>query len=86
MTSSNARPVTVVTDSTADIPASLLSTRTIEIVPLTVRLGEAEYVDGVELGSLDLLAAMRDGILPKTSQPSIGAFSAIYASLLERNV
>lgn len=77
------RPVAIVTDSTADIPAGLLADRDIEIVPLTVRLGNAEYVDGIELGPEDLLAAMRDGIVPQTSQPSIGAFTAVYAKLLD---
>lgn len=76
------RPVSIVTDSAADISAGLLVNLPIDVVPLTVRLGDEEYVDGDGFGPVDLLAAMNDGIMPRTSQPSIGSFAATYARLL----
>ena len=43
--------VTIVTDSTADIPEELIRKYGIHIVPLRVLFGEETYADGVDLTS-----------------------------------
>ncbi|MBX6341818.1 MAG: DegV family protein [Thermomicrobiaceae bacterium] len=84
MSAPAARPVHVVTDSTADIPEPLLAGRPITVVPLLVEVGGRTYRDGVDLSRDEFLAALRRGELPRTSQPPIGAFQEVYRDLIER--
>lgn len=63
-------PVRVVTDSASDLPASLAADHDVRIVPLTVRFGSNEYVDGEELTSerfWELLETTSH--LPETAPP-----------------
>lgn len=65
----------IVTDSSCDIPAALVDGRAIDVVPLTIRFGDDEFVDQIELSSdafWDRLAAGPD--LPETAAPSAGSF------------
>lgn len=74
--------VRIVTDSTCDLPAELVTQHGIVVVPLTVSFGEAAFLDGVELGPdafYERLAAAAD--LPKTSQPSVERFRRVYDEL-----
>mgnify|MGYP005840509163 FL=1 len=74
--------VKVVTDSTADLPPSVVARYGITVVPLNVHFGEQTFKDGVDLKSQDffekLVAAPR---LPTTSQPSVGEFLDTYRAL-----
>jgi len=74
--------VKVVTDSTADLPPSVVAKYGITVVPLNVHFGEQTFKDGVDLKSQDffekLVAAPR---LPTTSQPSVGEFLDTYRAL-----
>lgn len=72
----------IVTDSSCDIPADLVDELGITIVPLTIRFGDEEFVDKVELSSdrfWDRLIA-GDG-LPETAAPSAGTFVETYERL-----
>ena len=80
---SQARPVHIVTDSTSDLTWDLLAGQPVTIVPLTVEIGGAVFRDGVDLSREDFLARLRQGELPRTSQPSVGAFQAVYRELIE---
>ncbi len=67
--------IQIFTDSTGDIPRSMQEQLKIHILPLTVRFGDEEYKDGVNL-SLDefytkLISAEK---LPTTSQVPVGVF------------
>ena len=62
--------VKIVTDSAADLPAEQVQAHGIRVVPLTIRFGDDEYVDGVDLtpeafyekmASLDVLPATAAG-------------------------
>jgi DegV family protein with EDD domain len=67
--------VRIVTDSSCDLPEELTSALGIEVVPLTVRFGDDEYVDRVELTVAEFyskMAASPD--LPQTAAPAPGAF------------
>lgn len=70
--------VVVVTDSGADLPSTVgeaTGPPAIEIVPLTIRFGEEELVDRLELSNADFWARCATSReLPTTAAPSIGAF------------
>ncbi|MGH2535020.1 MAG: DegV family protein [Thermomicrobiales bacterium] len=77
--SSASRTVTVVTDSTADIPGPLAASLGIRVVPLSVRFGEQTFLDGVELSPAEFLAKLvASPELPKTSQPPTTAFETVF--------
>lgn len=76
--------VRIVTDSSCDLPADLATELGIEIVPLTIRFGDDEYVDRVELGPEEFWARMRESpFLPETSAPSAGAFEDVFRRLAD---
>lgn len=76
------RPVWIVTDSTADLPSSLLEGLPIRIVPLIIDVGGRSYFDQVDITSERVAALLRAKQLLRTSQPSVGAFQAVYEPLL----
>lgn len=77
-----AKPVRVVTDSTADLPAELAAELGITVVPLKVIFGPETYQDGVDLTSEEFFRKLQQADeLPTTSQPSVGEFQAIYQRL-----
>jgi DegV family protein with EDD domain len=75
--------VTIVTDSTAYIPADLLMQLDIRVVPLNVIWGEESYADGVEILPDDFYRRMAaTKLIPTTSQPSILSMKNIFEPLL----
>jgi DegV family protein with EDD domain len=80
-----ARPVQVVTDSTADLPPHLAASLGIAVVPLIVRFGERSFRDGIELDPSRFLTELRAASdLPKTSQPPETAFEDVFQDALTR--
>ena len=74
--------VAIVYDSTADLPVPERATW--RMVPLTVAFGTDELRDYVDLDADAFYARLqRDPHHPTTSQPSPGAFAAVYRELLE---
>jgi len=74
--------ITIVTDSGADIPSELVSSLGITVVPLTLSFGEQTYLDGVELSPDEFYERLiNEGIMPTTSQPSVGKFIEVYKEL-----
>jgi DegV family protein with EDD domain len=77
--------IRVVTDSACDLPAPLVEALGIEVVPLTIRFGDDEFVDQVELSAAEFWDRVeRSDKLPETAAPSPGAFEARYRHLMER--
>lgn len=76
--------VQVVTDSTADLPDALIQGLPISVVPLSVEIDGTIYRDGIDLTREEFLSQLRSGALPRTSQPSIGAFQETYQPILDR--
>ncbi|MFN8111530.1 MAG: DegV family protein, partial [Thermoleophilia bacterium] len=75
----------IVFDSTADIPPDTITHPSWRMVPLTVRFGEEEYRDNLDLSGAEFYEKLRTSReLPRTSAPSPGAFEACYAELMER--
>ncbi len=67
--------VRIVTDSACDLPGPLADSLGIEIVPLTIRFGEQEFVDRIDLSSAEFWARCASSpTLPETAAPSPGAF------------
>lgn len=74
--------VRVVTDSACDLPDALVSELGIEIVPLSIRFGDDEFVDRRELGTEEFWRRLGESpLLPETSAPSAGAFEQVFRSL-----
>jgi len=77
--------IRVVTDSSCDLPQSLVDALRIEIVPLTIRFGDEELVDREELGSDEFWQRLElTKALPETAAPSAGAFEAKFRELRAR--
>ncbi len=69
----------VVVDSTADLPKSIRNELDIHMVPLNVHFGSEIYKDQIDLDSDGFYEKLKTSpIMPKTSQPSPGAFLDIY--------
>ncbi|WP_042355376.1 DegV family protein [Bacillus rubiinfantis] len=74
--------IKIVTDSTMDMPAEVVEKLGIEVVPLSVTINGETYLDRVELGPVEFLQKMsKSPELPKSSQPSAGAFLEVYDRL-----
>jgi len=77
--------IRVVTDSACDLPAPLIEALGIEIVPLTIRFGDQEFVDRVELSAAEFWDRLeRSDTLPETAAPSPGAFETCFRDLAAR--
>jgi len=75
--------VRIVTDSSSDIPRSVLDELGITVVPLTISFGEQSFRDGIDLTADEFygrLASTKD--LPKTSQPPPALFEHAYSHLV----
>jgi DegV family protein with EDD domain len=71
--------IRVVTDSACDLSAELAAERDVTIVPLSIRFGSEEFVDGSTLSTDDFWArCAASPVLPETSAPSPGAFQQAF--------
>ncbi len=74
--------IRIVTDSSCDLPDELIESHRIEIVPLTIRFGDKEYLDREGLSTADFWHMLTTGdVLPETAAPSIGRFHQVYTRL-----
>ncbi len=73
--------IRVVTDSACDLSAELAKERDVTVVPLSVRFGSEEFVDGTTLSKNEFWArCAANRVLPETSAPSPGAFQEAFLS------
>ena len=71
--------IQVVTDSACDLPRELAESLGVKIVPLSIRFGDEELTDGVELSTKEFWDRVVTGPhMPETSAPSPGAFQAAF--------
>jgi DegV family protein with EDD domain len=81
----NRQTTAIVVDSTADLPDYLASDPNIHMVPLTVYFGEEAFLDWAEMQPPEFYERLKTApTLPRTSQPSAGAFLEKYKSLREK--
>ena len=72
--------IQVVTDSACDLPDEVIDKLGIKVVPLTIRFGNEEFVDRVELSPKEFWDRVLTGPeMPQTSAPSAGAFQTVFA-------
>ncbi len=69
------RAVTVVVDSSCDLPDAALDRHGMVLIPLQVIEGDRTYQDRVELSGDEIYHRMRDGAIYTTSQPTPSAFA-----------
>ncbi|MBC5804939.1 MAG: hypothetical protein DLM53_06625 [Candidatus Eremiobacter antarcticus] len=75
--------VAIVTDSSADL-GTLAAENGVTTVPLGVRFGSDQFLDGVDLTPEEFYRRLEhDAHPPTTSQPPPAAFAAVYKSLLD---
>jgi DegV family protein with EDD domain len=71
--------IRVVTDSACDIPDEITRRLSIDIVSLSIRFGDEEFTDRVDLSPEAFWAKCKASkTLPETAAPSPGAFQAAY--------
>ncbi|MBN1321854.1 MAG: DegV family protein [Thermoleophilia bacterium] len=81
----NRETTALVVDSTADLPERLAKDPNLTMVPLTVYFGDEAFLDWVELEPAEFYEKLSKAPqLPRTSQPSAGAFLEQYTRLREK--
>jgi DegV family protein with EDD domain len=74
-----AHRIALVTDSTCDIPAEWVQQYEITVVPLTIIIGDRQYLDGIELTPSEFYERLStESLRPTTSQPPPRAFLEAY--------
>ncbi len=74
--------VKIVTDSTAYLEASEVRRLGITVVPLTVRLGEETFREGMDITAEEFFQKLdRSPAMPEAFPPSVEDFQAVYAKL-----
>jgi DegV family protein with EDD domain len=77
--------IRVVTDSACDLPTAVAEDLAIEIVPLTIRFGDEEFVDRRDLSPSEFWARCANSpLLPETAAPSPGAFEQAYRAAADQ--
>jgi len=76
--------VRVVTDSSCDLPTDVVAEHGIEVVPLTIRFGDEEFVDRVDMTPGQFWArCASSSALPETAAPAPGAFEQAFRRAAE---
>lgn len=78
--------IAIVTDSTSDLSLDMIKGLDIDIIPLKIKLeGDTYYRDGVDISKGEFWKRLlKDGVIPKTSQPSPAEFKEMYEKLFEK--
>lgn len=78
--------IRIIVDSSSDYQTEELQAQNIELVPITVTIGDRSYLDGIDLERdtfYEILA--ESGQFPKTSQPSPKAYLDVFLDAKEKN-
>jgi len=74
--------IRIVTDSTCDLPADVISQYEITVIPLSINVGEKSFLDGVDLSREEFYAQLPGfNPHPKTSAPGSEIFAQAYNRL-----
>ena len=77
------RRIAIVTDSTASLPAELVTEHSIDVVPLQVVIGAKSYDEGTQATPQTVATALREFAPVSTSRPSPEAFLRVYRDAAE---
>jgi DegV family protein with EDD domain len=76
--------IKIVTDSTCDLPASVIDEHDITVIPLYINFGTEGYLDGVELSREEFYERLPDhDPAPTTAAPGVKLFRQTYDALAE---
>ncbi|MBQ6877431.1 MAG: DegV family protein [Oscillospiraceae bacterium] len=79
------RPIKIISDSTADLPQELIEKYDIEVLPLSITLGENTYKDGIEVSADDIYKFYDETKgLPKTSAVSVLEYTEAFTPWIEK--
>ncbi len=71
--------IKIITDSTCDLPASYFHEYALGVVPINIQFGNETFEEGVNIDQRTFYQKVDAlGIIPQTSQPSVGQFAAAY--------
>jgi DegV family protein with EDD domain len=74
--------VRIVTDSACDLPAEVADEMDIEIVPLSIRFGDDDFIDREQLSVAQFWdRCVNMATLPETAAPAPGQFESVYRRL-----
>lgn len=74
--------ITIVTDSSADLPAEMARDLGVTVVPLSIHFGDTTYIDGQDIDAATFYRLLRtEQAHPRTAQPSVGLFEEAFRSL-----
>ena len=77
------KPVCITADSTCDLSAELIERFKIRIIPLSINLGDDNFLDDGHFTPLDMYKRYRlDGTLPKTAAPNIQDFLDFFTPIV----
>ncbi len=75
--------IALVTDSTCDLSTELIDQYQIHVLPLSIQIGDTQYIDKLTLQPLQFYKLMEEGHTnPKTSQVNEKAFINLYSHLV----
>lgn len=77
--------IVITTDSTCDLSEEILTARGIQVLALSVTLGEKTFRDGIDIVPADIFRYFDEtGNLPKTSAPSVGEYEEFFRQFTEQ--
>lgn len=77
----------IICDSLADVPRELIEKYDIEVIPLTIRINEVDYKDGVNLTNEEFYKLLRScEEMPKTSQVTYIQFEKIFKKYINEGM
>lgn len=77
------KEIVITADSTCDLPESIIKEKGIVIIPLSVLLGDEEFLDGVDVKPKDIYSFVKQNkILPKTSAVTPARYAEIFSGLV----
>jgi DegV family protein with EDD domain len=76
--------IRIVTDSSCDLPQSVVDEHGVRVVPLSIRFGDEEFIDREQLSTREFWdrCAQQD-TLPETAAPAPGQFERAYRDLAD---
>ncbi len=71
--------IKIITDSTCDLPASYFREYNLGVVPINIQFGNETFQEGITIDQTTFYKKVDElGIIPQTSQPSVGQFVEAY--------
>lgn len=73
--------IKIVTDSSVQLTPEEISQNNITIIPLSIEINGQNYIDGETISRQEVVDALAQGHIPKSSQPSMGKFIETFDQL-----